>query len=150
MLRHPCILGDPQTKGDNIRSGYLTSAFSGARKRAEVLRHPCILGDPRTKADKIRSGYLTSAFLGARTWRKCYVTPTFSGVPNAKRGDKIRSGPQVGTWAHRLQACNLSKIGNLFLAVRSCNFIFFVNACREKKSHRVIFFAANRVIFSLR
>ena len=24
--------------------------------------------------------------------RKCYITPAFSGVPNAKRGDKIRSG----------------------------------------------------------
>ena len=28
---------------------------------------------------------------------KCYVTPAFSGVPNAKHGEKIRSGPQVGT-----------------------------------------------------
>ena len=33
MLRHPCILGDPQTKGDKIRKGYLTPAFSGAQKR---------------------------------------------------------------------------------------------------------------------
>ena len=30
-------------KGDKIRSGCLTLAFSGAHKRA-VLRHPCILG----------------------------------------------------------------------------------------------------------
>ena len=44
MLRHPCILGDPQTKGDKIRSGCLTPTFSGAQKRAEVLRHPCLLG----------------------------------------------------------------------------------------------------------
>ena len=29
---------------------------------------------------------------GPRRGRKCYVTPAFSGVPNAKRGDKIRSG----------------------------------------------------------
>ena len=45
MLGHPCILGDPRTKGDKIRIGSLTLAFSGARKRAEMLRQPCILGD---------------------------------------------------------------------------------------------------------
>ena len=28
------------TKGNKIRSGYLTPTFSGAQKRAEVLRHP--------------------------------------------------------------------------------------------------------------
>ena len=49
MLRHPCILGDPQTKGDNIGSGSLTPAFSGAHKWVEMLRHPCILGDPQNK-----------------------------------------------------------------------------------------------------
>ena len=47
MLRHPYILGDPQTKGDKIRSGYLTTALSGAQKKAKVLRHPCILGGPQ-------------------------------------------------------------------------------------------------------
>ena len=52
MLRHSCILGDPQTKGDKIRSGCLTPAFSGAQKRAEVLRHPCILGDPLQRGTK--------------------------------------------------------------------------------------------------
>ena len=49
-LRHPCILGDPQTKGDKIRSGCLTPAFSGAEKRAEMLRHPCIPGGPQHQA----------------------------------------------------------------------------------------------------
>ena len=61
VLCHPCILGDPQTKGDKI-SGCLTPTFSGAQKRAEMLRQPCILGDPQIKRDKIRSGYLTLAF----------------------------------------------------------------------------------------
>ena len=32
MLRHPCILGGPQTKGDKIRIGCLTPAFSGIPK----------------------------------------------------------------------------------------------------------------------
>ena len=55
MLRHPYIVGDPQTKGDKIRIGSLTLAFVGAQTRAEMLRHPCILGNPQTKGDKIRS-----------------------------------------------------------------------------------------------
>ena len=53
MLRHPYILGDPQTKGDKIRKGYLKPAFSGAQKRAEVLCQPCILGgSPNTRGQK--------------------------------------------------------------------------------------------------
>ena len=52
MLRNPCVLGDPQTKGDEIRSGCLTPAFLGAQKRMEVLRNPCILGGPQTKGTK--------------------------------------------------------------------------------------------------
>ena len=66
MLRHPCILGGPQTKGDKIRIGCLAPAFSGAQKRAEMLRHPCVFGGPQTKGDKIRSGCLNPAFLGAQ------------------------------------------------------------------------------------
>ena len=44
MLHHPCILGDPQTKGDKIRIGCLTPTLLGAQKWAEMLHHPCILG----------------------------------------------------------------------------------------------------------
>ena len=40
MLCHPCILGGPQTKGDKIRSGYLTPA-SKAQKRVEMLGPDC-------------------------------------------------------------------------------------------------------------
>ena len=90
MLRHPCILGDPNTrrgeqnqkwsptKGNKIKSGCVNPAFSGANKRAEMLRHPCILGDPQrqarganqkwsiTKGNKIKSVYCTLAFSGAQ------------------------------------------------------------------------------------
>ena len=64
----PAFLGVPSTKhGDQIRSGYLTPAFSGAQKRAEGLCHPCILGVSNAKrGDKIRSDYLAPAFLGAK------------------------------------------------------------------------------------
>ena len=37
-------------KGHKIRSGYLTPAFLGAQKRAEMLRHPCILREPERQA----------------------------------------------------------------------------------------------------
>ena len=49
MLRHPCILGDPQTTGEKIRRGTLTLDFSGAHKWAKMLCHPCILKDPQNK-----------------------------------------------------------------------------------------------------
>ena len=51
----PCILGGPQTKGDKIRSGCLTPAFSGAHKRADVLRNPCILGGPQQRRQNQKS-----------------------------------------------------------------------------------------------
>ena len=41
MLRHPCILGVPQTNGDKIRIGSLTLAFWGAQKRAEMVGVDC-------------------------------------------------------------------------------------------------------------
>ena len=47
----PAFSGIPNAKrGDKIRSGYLTPAFSGAQKRAELVRNPCILGDPQPQA----------------------------------------------------------------------------------------------------
>ena len=52
MLRHPCILGDPQTKGDKIRIGCQTPAFWGAHKWEEMLRHPCVLGVHYRKGGK--------------------------------------------------------------------------------------------------
>ena len=69
-LPHPCLLrgrkeggwatsplhswGSP-TKGNKIRGGCLTRAFSGAQKRAKKLRHPCILGGPQRQAQGAKS-----------------------------------------------------------------------------------------------
>ena len=36
---------------------------------------------------------------GPKRGRNCYVTPAFSGVPNAKRGDKITSGYLTPTFS---------------------------------------------------
>ena len=47
----PAFTGIPKAKREEkIRSGYLTFAFSGAQKKAELLRNPCILGDPQRQA----------------------------------------------------------------------------------------------------
>ena len=92
-LPHPCLLGGlkngrksyvtaafsviPKEGGNALAalhsrgsldkiSGCLTLAFSGAKKRAQMLRHPCICVDSQTKADQITDGYLTLAFSGAQ------------------------------------------------------------------------------------
>ena len=69
MLHQPCILGGPQrqARGENQK----------------WLPHPCLLGGPQQRGQN-QSG-------PRRGW-KCYISPAFSGVPNAKRGEKIRSG----------------------------------------------------------
>ena len=91
MLHHPCILGDPQTKGDKIGGGCLTLAFSGAQKRPEMLRHPCILRHAKTKGDKIRISFLTLAFSGAQKRAEMLHHPCILGDPQTN-GDKILSG----------------------------------------------------------
>ena len=54
----PALVGVRNTKrGEKIRSGYLNRAFSGAKKRAEVVRNPCMLGGPQRQAPgEIRNG----------------------------------------------------------------------------------------------
>ena len=75
----PASLEVPNAKrGEQIRVGCLNPAFSGARKRAELLCNPCILGGPRREA----RGENHMRKIG----RSCYVTFAFLGVPNAKHG----------------------------------------------------------------
>ena len=85
----------PNTKrGEKLRTGCLTPAVSGAQKRAEVLRNPCILGDPQRQARGENQKGLPSR--GPKRGWNCYVTHAFSGIPNAKRREKIRSGFRLG------------------------------------------------------
>ena len=84
-------------KGNQIRSGYLTPAF----KRAEMPQHPCILGDLQRQARGAKSEVVPNRSgtksevaasplpsWGPKRRRKCHVTPAFSGIPNAKRGQQ--------------------------------------------------------------
>ena len=109
----PAVLRIPTAseRGDKIRSGPLVGKMatsplpsrgsqplqSGGTKSevahlwAKWLPHPCRLGDPH----RFRAGGQN------QKWPTCgqngYLTPAVSGIPSAsERGDKIRSGPQVG------------------------------------------------------
>ena len=93
------------TKGNKIRSGCLTLAFSGAQKRAEMLRHPCILGDPQTKGDKIRSGSLTPAFSGAHKWVEMLRHLCILGDPQNKGGQN-QNWPTSGRKHYTTLACS--------------------------------------------
>ena len=76
--------------GSKIRSGYLNPAFSGGKKRAEMLCHPCLLGGPQCQARGAKSEMVVSLLTSWQPTRgqKCYITPACSGVPNAKRGEQ--------------------------------------------------------------
>ena len=78
-------------RGDEIRRGSLTPAFSGARKRVEATRPPHSRGSA-TKGTKSEVATSPLPSRGPKRGWNGYATPTFLGGPNAKRGDKIRSG----------------------------------------------------------
>ena len=111
MLHPRSILRDPRHQA---RGGYSEVLPNAQEKRYKWLPHPCLLEGPEEGANaksplhcrgsptpsagrKIRSGpkqrgtkfkvvASTLPSRGTRRGRKCYVTPAFSGVPNAKRG----------------------------------------------------------------
>ena len=131
------------------QGGYITPATYGvptasergaeskvAYKWARWLHNPYRLWGPHRFTTGAKSEV---AHIWARWLQK---TPVASGVPTAlERGAALEV---AHTWVPCLHACIFSTIGNSFFAVRSCNFyIFAVNACRKKSSHRVIFFAVN-------
>ena len=91
----PAFSGVPNAKrGEKIRIGCPNPAFSGAQTRAELLRNPCILEGPQRQARGENHKWLPHPHLlgGPKRGRNCCVNPAFSGVPNAKHGEKIRSG----------------------------------------------------------
>ena len=79
-------------QGGEITISYLTPAFSGTHKLAEVLLNPCILGghQRQERGRKIEVASLPLPSEGPTSRRKGYVIPTLSGVP--KQGNKISDG----------------------------------------------------------
>ena len=98
---HTCLLGGPKSQGERIRIGCLSPALSGGQKRADLLRNPWMLGGHQRQAHafsgvpdpKGTKSQVADSHLPARGPEKGrYVTPTFSGVANTKRMEKIRMG----------------------------------------------------------
>ena len=89
----PTLSGVPNAKrGEKIRNGYLTLAFSGAQKRAVLLRNSTFSAVPNTKrSNEITSGYLTLAFYTAQKRAELLCDQCILGDPQTN-GDKIRSG----------------------------------------------------------
>ena len=101
LQHHPCVVGDPQTRGQSQRcptSGqncYITPAFSRVPKQGDKVKggpqvggiatSPLRLGGPQTRTQSQR--WPTSG-------RNGYITPAFSGVP--KQGHKVKGAPQLG------------------------------------------------------
>ena len=117
LLRNPCNLGVANAKPrSKIRSGYLTLAFSGAQKRAEFLRNRCILREPQQRGRKSEVAAPPLASRRPIRGQNCYVNPAFSGIPNAKRGDEIKSGYLIPAFsgAHKRAEllCNACILGD--------------------------------------
>ena len=79
------LSGVPNAKcGEKVRSGYLTLAFSGAKKRAEVLRNLCILGGPQRQAWGENQKWLRPPCLlggGGQMRAEVLRTPSILGGP---------------------------------------------------------------------
>ena len=80
--------------GEEIRSGCLTLAFSGAQKRVELLCNPVhSRGSPTPSAGGNQKWLPHPCLLGApKKGENCYLNLAFSRVPNTNRGEEIRSG----------------------------------------------------------
>ena len=125
-----CILGDPQRQKQVAKSEvvpnkeeqnqkwllhscpwgpksgrkcYVTPAFSGAHKRAEMLRVPCILGNHQHRGTKSEVATSPVPPRGPKRGHKCDVTRAFSGIPNIGEQNQnclphpcLLAGPQEG------------------------------------------------------
>ena len=95
VRRDPCILGGPQRQArrENQKSPSRPSLLECPEEGGTATPPLHSQGYPRPRTER-KSDVATSPLSsrGPRRGRKGYITPAFSGVPNAKRGDKIASG----------------------------------------------------------
>ena len=111
MLHHPWILGGSQRQARGAKSEVATSQcrLLGSPKESRNATPPLhSRGSPAPSGgSKIRSGPQqrgTKSELAAsprpsrghKRGRKCYGTPAFSGVPNAKHGEQNQWSPAKG------------------------------------------------------
>ena len=93
-------------KGNKIRIGTITSAFSGAHKWAELIRYPCILGRPQQRGRIQNWLSHTLAFSGTHKWAELLRHLCIVGGPQQRGQNKnwlphpcLLGDPQVGTIA---------------------------------------------------
>ena len=95
VLRNPCILGGPQRKGRVENEYWLPDhcLLKGLEEGGSATQPLRSRGSPTPSVGR-KSEVATSPLpsRGPRRGRKCYVIPAFSGVPDAKRREKFRSG----------------------------------------------------------
>ena len=112
----PCILGVPQQRGTKSQLVASPLPSRGPGKRAGMLRHPCIHRDPQqnlrwlpqprllgcakkggnstaplhSRGPKSKVAATRLPCHGPEKGHKCDVTPAFSRIPNAKRGEQYQ------------------------------------------------------------
>ena len=84
MLRHPCILGDPQHRGTKLKVAASPLSSRRPNRGRKCYITPAFLGIPNI-GDKVKSGCLTLAFSGAQ-----------------KRAEKLRHQCILGDPQHRV------------------------------------------------
>ena len=109
VLRQSCILGDPQKQGgQNQKWQPHTCLLGGPQVGGNATSAVCTRGSPRQRGTKSEVGTSPLPSRGPTGGRKCYVIPTYLGIPK-KNGDKIRIGYLTlaflgaHTWAEVLQ-----------------------------------------------
>ena len=106
-----------ETKGDKIRIGCLTPAFSGAQKRAEMLTsplhsrgspnkwgqnqkwlpHPCLLGGPKEGGNAVSPPHSRgSPTKGTKSDLKTYARGNNDAPGISKYGSLVRADAQIG------------------------------------------------------
>ena len=84
MLRHPYILGGPQTKGDKIRSGCLTPhpcLLGGPKERGNATSPLHSRGSPTPNAGRKSEGATSPCLLGAQKRAQVLCHPCILGGP---------------------------------------------------------------------
>ena len=92
-LPHPYLLGGPKEGGVAMHTVRCRGSPTKGTKSEAATSPLHSRGSPMPSAGQ-KSELATSPVLsrGPKRGRTCHATPAFSRVPDAKRGDKIRSG----------------------------------------------------------
>ena len=130
----PAFLGVPG-RGDKIRSGYITPAFSGVHTWAELLRNPCVLEGPQKRGSKSKCttsplpSFFGGGVLQSGEWGDMNKRQT--GASSPCRTGACQLGPFVGhKWRHEKKIAK-----QIWVAVQSTKELTSKNNKRGQSSH---------------